>query len=281
MSKLMEKEKIGNLIYKIRGKQVMLDSDLAKLYECTNGTKDINKAVKRNINRFPSDFCFQLTEEETNDLWFQTGTAKTMSRTNPHVFTEQGVAMLSSVLRTSIASEMSIKIIRAFVIMRKYIEFENKDRIILNHEDRILKLEESLNQLSLKTERNSIIYEGKIYDAYSILLDIFNDAKEEIIIIDNYANKELFDILRKVDKRIIIISKNIDELLVKKYNKQYSNIRFINNNEFHDRYIIIDRKQIYNSGMSLKDLGKKYSFIYKINENIFVEDLIKRIENMI
>jgi len=117
MNEIIEKEEllIENMIYEVRGIQVMLDSDLAKLYQCTNGTKDINKAVKRNINRFPTDFYFQLTDEEKKELWFQSGTANNMSRTNPFVFTEQGVAMLSSVLHTEIAEEVSIRIMRSFV----------------------------------------------------------------------------------------------------------------------------------------------------------------------
>ena len=240
MNRIIEKENIENMIYEIRGKQVMLDSDLARLYECKNGTKDINKAVKRNINRFPEDFYFQLTDDETKKLWFHIGTTKIMSRSNPHVFTEQGVAMLASILKTEIAAQISIRIIRAFVYMRKYISYESKDNIIINHENRILKLEESFNKLSKK--QNSIIYEGAIYDAYSLLLDILNESKAEIIIIDNYANKDLLDTLKNINKRIIIISKNIDENLIKKYNNQYSNIKFINNNSFHDRYIILDRK---------------------------------------
>ncbi len=133
INEILEKEnKIENMIYEIRGVEVMLDSDLAKLYECKNGTKDINKAVKRNINRFPEDFYFQLSEKELNDLRFQNGTLETkgqgqFSKYLPHVFTEQGVAMLSSVLKTVIATDMSIKIIRAFVYMRKYLS-ENNNR---------------------------------------------------------------------------------------------------------------------------------------------------------
>ena len=118
-----EKLDIENKIYEIRGKQVMLDSDLAKLYECTNGTKDINKAVKRNIERFPEEFYFKLTDEEQAHLWFQIGTANNMTRTNCHVFTEQGVAMLASVLHTTKAIKTSIRIINAFVKMRHYINF--------------------------------------------------------------------------------------------------------------------------------------------------------------
>lgn len=130
----------------------------------------------------------------------------------------------------------------------------------------------------MPSKQSSIIYDGKIYDAYSILIDILNSAKEEIIIIDNYANKELLDMLRTINKNIIILSKNLDSVLLKKYNKQYSNILFINNNPLHDRYIILDRKDVYVSGMSLKDIGKKYSYIYKINEELFINELLKRVE---
>lgn len=279
MNDILKEEKIENMIYEVRGKQVMLDSDLARLYECSNGTKDINKAVKRNLNKFPDDFYFQLTDEETQKLWFQIGTANNMSRINPHVFTEEGVAMLSSVLKTNIACEMSVKIIRVFVYMRRYLSNDNKNNMLINHENRILKLEESLDKLSSK--QSSIIYDGKIYDAYSILVDILNKAREEIIIIDNYANKELLDILRSINKNIIILSKNLDSILIKKYNNQYDNISFISNNPFHDRYIILDKKDVYVSGMSLKDIGKKYNYIYKITEELFINELLKRIDGIL
>ena len=157
--------------------------------------------------------------------------------------------------------------------------WENSNNILISHEERILKLEESFNKFSNK--QKSIIYEGKIYDAYSILLDIFNETKDEIIIIYNYINKELLDILRYVDKKIIIMSKNYNEELIKKYKSQYKNIMLINDNSFHDRYIILDRKEVYTSGMSLKDIGKKYSYINKINESIFIVELLKRVSNVL
>ena len=285
MNEVIAKEiKIENMIYEIRGVQVMLDSDLAKLYECTNGTKDINKAVKRNINRFPNDFYFQLSEKEYNDLRFQNGTLEKngqgqFSKYLPHAFTEQGVAMLSSVLKTNIAAEMSIKIIRAFVYLRKFISENNKSNILVNHEERILKLEQSFDKFESKEK--TIIYEGKIYDVFSVLMDIFNEAKNEIIIIDNYSNKDILDMLRSINKRIIIISKNIDDLLIKKYKSQYQNVEFINTNPFHDRYIILDRSIIYSSGMSLKDVGKSFSYINREQEEIFVQELLKRLNYML
>lgn len=276
---LKENEKIENLIYEIRGKQVMLDSDLAKLYECKNGTKVINQAVKRNITKFPERYCFQLTETEYRNLKFQNGTSSLNNyggvRKMPFVFTEQGVAMLATVLKTPVADAVSMRIIDAFVYMRRYLSGVTGSNMLVNHEERILKLEEQFNKFSSK--RNTIIYEGKIYDAYSVMLDIFNEAKGEIIIVDNYVNKELLDILREVDKKIIVISNNMNNELIKKYESQYDNTQFVSDNPFHDRYIILDRKEVYASGMSLKDVGKKYSYINKIEESIFINELIKRI----
>ena len=277
MNEIIEKENIviENMIYEIRGVQVMLDSDLAKLYQCVNGTKDINKAVKRNLNRFPSDFYFQLTDEEKKELRFQSGTTNNMSRTNPFVFTEQGVAMLASVLHTEIAEEVSIRIMRSFVKMRKYfVTTTVPNEIIINHENRILRLEKTFDEFNKKKEINKIFFEGELYDAYSLLLDILIKTKNEIIIIDNYAGKELLDILKKIDKRIIIVSKNIDETLKKKYESQYNNITFINNNSFHDRFIILDRKKLYSCGASFKDLGKKCFALNEFNDKEYLNRLL-------
>ena len=278
MNELIAKEKIENMIYKIRGVEVMLDSDLARLYECKNETKEINQAVKNNMDKFPERYSFKLTK----DLWskYLIANVSSKSRSNPRVFTEQGVYMLATILKGKKASQMTLQIMDAFVLMKKYISEELKNnKMLINHEERILKLEELFDKFSSKEK--TIIYEGKIYDSYSILIDIFNEANNEINIIDNYSNKELFDILRNIDKKIIIISKNIDELLVKKYKTQYENIEFINKNPFHDRYIILDRNIVYSSGMSLKDLGKSYSYINRELEEIFVQELLKRINAML
>lgn len=279
MDEITETEKIENMIYEIRGKQVMLDSDLARLYGCKNGTKEVNQAVKNNIEKFPERYCFQLNDFEKKILRSKILTAESnsKSRTNPRVFTEQGIYMLATVLKSKNATNMTLFIMDAFVFMKKYILNDSlNSKMLTNHEERILKLEESFNKLSAK--QNSIIYEGCIYDLYSLLLDILNEAYEEIIIVDNYANKELFDILKNINKKIYVISKNLDNILINKYSKQYSNVTFINNDLFHDRYIILDRKTVYVSGMSLKDLGKKYSYMYKMNEKIFINDLVSRIE---
>ena len=283
MNDILKEEKIENMIYEVRGKQVMLDSDLAILYECKNGTKTINQAVKRHINKFPERYMFQLNKDEYLSLRSQFGTSSPNNyggvRKLPYVFTEQGVAMLATIIRTEVADIISMQIIDAFVYMRKYLSNDNKNNMLINHEARILKLEESLDKLSSK--QTSIIYDGKIYDAYSILVDILNKAREGIIIIDNYANKELLDILRNINKNITILSKNLDSSLIKKYNNQYDNISFVDNNPFHDRYIILDKKDVYVSGMSLKDIGKKYSYIYKITEELFINELLKRIDGIL
>lgn len=279
MNELVNQEKIENMIYEIRGKQVMLDSDLARLYGCKNGTKEVNQAVKNNIEKFPERYCFQLNDFEKKILRskFLTAKSNSKSRTNPRVFTEQGIYMLATVLKSKNATNMTLFIMDAFVYMKKYILNDSlNSKMLTNHEERILRLEESFDKLSAK--QNSIIYEGCIYDSYSLLLDILNEAHEEIIIVDNYANKELFDILKNINKKIYVISKNLDSILINKYSKQYSNVIFINNDLFHDRYIILDRKTVYVSGMSLKDLGKKYSYMYKMNEKIFINDLVSRIE---
>ena len=279
MNEIVETEKIENMIYEIMGKQVMLDSDLARLYGCKNGTKEVNQAVKNNIEKFPERYCFQLNDFEKKILRskFLTAKSNSKSRTNPRVFTEQGIYMLATVLKSKNATNMTLFIMDAFVYMKKYILNDSlNSKMLTNHEERILKLEESFDKLSAK--QNSIIYEGCIYDSYSLLLDILNEAYEEIIIVDNYANKELFDILKNINKKIYVISKNLDNILINKYSKQYSNVTFINNDLFHDRYIILYRKTVYVSGMSLKDLGKKYSYMYKMNEKIFIIDLVSRIE---
>ena len=279
MQEIVEEIKIENMIYEIRGKQVMLDSDLAKLYGCINGTKDINRAVKRNIDRFPNNFYFQLTLEECNNLWFQNGTANRKTRTLPHVFTEQGVAMLSSILRTTVAVKTSIKIMNAFVEMRKYftksIEQKYINELVLKDSKRIDILEKTLNQFEEKN--NHIFYEGQIYDAYSLLIDILNKAEKEIIIIDNYVDKTILDITCLLDKNITIITNKYNKIDYEKYQKQYENLEIIINNKFHDRFIILDKKILYHSGASFKDLGNKCFAINRIEDENILKELL---ENM-
>ena len=278
--------KIEDMIYEIRGKQVMLDSDLAKLYKCVNGTKTINLAVKRHINRFPERFMFQLTDDEYNDLRFQTETSNLENdygdrRYNPYVFTEQGVAMLATVLKTKVAEEVSIKIMNAFVLMRKYISnnlIEQKyiNNLVLEDHDKIKALEQSFSKMDEKN--NHLFFDGQIYDAYSLLIDIFNKSKEEIIIIDNYIDKHILDILSKTEKKVKIITNKYNNYDYEKYREQYNNVELIINNTFHDRFIIIDKRILYHSGASFKDLGNKCFEISKIEDDDIVERLLDRLE---
>ena len=287
MNEMAEIKDIESKIYNIRGVEVMLDSDLAKQYQCANGTKSINLAVKRNIERFPSDFYFQLNEEEFNKICgFNLKLQNNKIRSLPYVFTEQGVAMLATVIRTDVAAKVSIDIMRAFVRMRNYIKYNDQllpckylllEEKVDNNTKRIDELFDKFNPKVIT--KNSIFFQNDIYDAYSVLMEIFKLSEGEIIIIDNYAGKELFDILRIIHKKIIIISSHIDETLKKKYLKQYNNVLFIKNDSYHDRFIIIDRKMVFHSGASFKDLGKKCFAINEIENKIendkLINDVIK------
>ena len=287
MNEIAEIIEIERKIYNIRGVEVMLDSDLAKQYQCANGTKSINLAVKRNIERFPSDFYFQLNEEEFNKICgFNLKLQNNKIRSLPYVFTEQGVAMLATVIKTDVAAKVSIDIMRAFVRMRHYIKYNEQllPRKYLLLEEKVDNNTKRINELFDKFNpkiitKNSIFFKGDIYDVYSVLLEIFDLAKEEIIIIDNYIGKKILDELRTINKKIIVISSNINETLKGKYLKQYNNITFINKESYHVRFIIIDRKIIFHSGASFKDLGKKCFAINEIENKIendkLINDIIK------
>ena len=284
MNEIVIKENIiQNMIYEIRGVQVMLDSDLAKLYKCANGTKSINLAVKRHINRFPERYMFQLTEEEYNVLRFQFETANNMSRTLPYVFTEEGVAMLSAILHTPVATKVSINIMDAFVSMRHLIsnnlsEQNNINNMVIKHDNDIKILQDTFNKFIKPEEKNKIFYDGQVYDAYSLLLDILDKSKKEIIIIDNYADKKLLDLLSKTNKKVKVYSKNMTEELIKKYSKQYSNAEIISSDIFHDRFVIIDKSILYNVGASFKDLGNKCFSINKIEDETIIDSIIDRLK---
>ena len=281
MYELKEELNIENMIYEIRGKQVMLDSDLARLHECTNGTKTINQAVKRHINKFPERYMFQLNELEFKNICGPNmGPQVNKIRTMPYAFTEQGVAMLATILKTPVADIVSMKIIDAFVYMKRYLSFENKNSIILNHEERILKLEESFDKLNEKEKINAIFYEGQIYDAYSLLIDIFKEAVKEIIIVDNYADKSILDMITNINVKVIIVTKKFNllkDIDIKKYNKQYHNLKVIYSDKFHDRFIILDKKVLYHSGASYKDLGNKCFAITKMEDKEYLKTIIKNI----
>ena len=290
MNEMLVKEniKIENMIYEIRGKQVMLDSDLAKLYETE--TRRINESVKRNIERFPERFCFRITEEEYNSLKSQIATSKGGSRKGHTVFTEQGVAMLATVLKTKVATEVSIKIMDAFVTIRKYISsnlLEQKyiNNMVLEDHDKIKLLEDYLQKLEKKKKVNEIYFNGQIYDAYSKIHEIFNSAKKELVIVDSYADNTILDIIKRLSIKVIIITK-YNNLLTeqdikkynKQYNKQYNNLTVYYNNAFHDRYFILDNEKVYHCGASINRIGYKTFSINLISDNDIKENLINKIK---
>jgi len=291
MNEIIEKEQLNieNMIYEIRGKQVMLDSDLAKLYQCKNGTKTLNQAVKRHINRFPSRFMFQLTKEEYNNLLrSQTGTLELepgqYSKYLPYVFTEQGVAMLATVIKTPIAEEISIAIMDAFVLMRKYISKNDYDNRISNLESKYIEHDTKINQIfnaiESKKKVNEIYFNGQIYDAYSKIVSIIKEATKEITIIDNYADITILDMISKINIKVTLItskSNYLTKLDIEKYNNQYDNLKIIYNNTFHDRYIILDNNIIYHMGSSINHAGNKTFSINILEDTIVKEALINKI----
>lgn len=285
MNEIIEKDNIAieDMIYEIRGVQVMLDSDIARLYQVE--TKRVNEAVKNNHNKFPERFSFRITEKEYNSLKSKNSTSKGGSRKGHTAFTEQGVYMLATILKSKVATEVSISIMDTFVKMRHQINY-NKDFLpykFLLLEEKVDKNTKKINELFDKfnpkiISKNYIFFEGELYDAYSLLIDILNKAKKEIVIIDNYAGKELLDILKNIDKKIIIVSKNIDLVLKEKYESQYKNITFIKNDSFHDRFIMIDKNKLYSCGASFKDIGKKCFAINEFYDKEYLNKLLEVID---
>ena len=281
--------KIEDLIYKIRGKQVMLSSDVAKLYQVE--TKVLNQTIKRNINRFPESFCFQLTNEEWKNLRSQFATSSVTDiqmhggiRYLPYVLTEHGIMMLSGLLKSDIAIKVNIQIINAFVEMRKYLSNNNIENRLSNIETKIIEYDNNFKVLFDKfdSKTNSNIYfEGQTYDSYSLLRDILNSSKNNIIIIDNYIDKAVLDILKETNKKIIIITNKYNNRDYEKYKSQYDNVTLKISNSFHDRYIIIDNQTLYHSGASFKDLGKKCFNINKIEESKIINSLLEEISELI
>jgi len=286
MNKLiLTEDEIQNKIYLIRGKQVMLDRDLAKLYQVE--TKVLNQAVKRNTERFPNDFMFQLSKEEFENLKSQIVTSSLNHggiRKLPYAFTEQGVSMLASVLKSKIAINVSIQIIRIFVSFRK---FANKNVLLFekinNLETKITEHENKID-LILNTKlpiTEGIYFDGQIFDAYVFVTDLIKTTKKEIILIDNYIDESVLLMLTKRNKnvRAIIYTTKISKQLqldIKKHNTQYPAIAIKQFKKSHDRFLIIDNKTIYHIGASLKDLGKKWFAFSKIN--IDVNYLLAKLE---
>lgn len=291
MNEIIEKEKIENLIHEIRGKQVMLDSDLARLFGYE--TKNLNRQVQRNIERFPENYCFQLTQKEYRDLRCQIVTSSLNNnyggrRYMPYAFTEHGITMLSGILKSEVAIKMSLKIVDTFIKMQKYIStnlIEQKyiNDLVLEDHNKIKLLQESFNKLSEKTKDTEIYFSGQMYDAYSEILKIFKSAKKELVIIDAYADNVVLDIIKRLDVKVTIITKP-NNLLTKQdveiYNKQYHNLKVIYDNTYHDRYFIIDNKEIYHCGTSINRIGSKTFSITLMNDKDSYIKLLDRVNKI-
>lgn len=300
---------VNDLIYTVRGVQVMLDSDLADLFEVE--TKVFNQAVKRNSNRFPDNFRFQLTKDEFTILRSQIVTLEieggnknlrsqdvTSSehggrRYLPYAFTEQGVAMLTGIIRSDIAIEMSIRLMNAFVEMRKFI---STNALLLSRIDTIEtrqlvdkkasdeKFEKIFNALEERREipEEKIFFDGQIYDAYSFIIGLIKTAKTEIVLIDNYLDISVLDMLSKKQKNVkvrLITNKNTGILQtdIKKFNQQYPMLSIDFSDTIHDRFLLIDQARLYHIGASLKDSGKKMFAFSMMNDKELITSLIKRL----
>ena len=275
------------MIYEVRGKQVMLDSDVAMLFGYE--TFNLNKSVKRNVEKFGEDFMFLLTDNEYRNLIFHFGISKCGHggrRNLPYAFTERGILMLATILKSKIAIEMSIKIINAFTLMKKYIsnsliEQRYFNNLTIKNSEDIKLLTESFDKLSIKELKSEIYFEGQIYDAYSKIIDIMSKANMSIIVIDNYADKSVLDMISRMKVRVLLITRKnslLKEQDIEKYNKQYSNLKVIYNNTFHDRYIILDKNIVYHLGSSLNHIGNKTFSINKIEEQDVIELLLSKIK---
>ncbi len=281
-----EIQNIKNLIYNIRGKQVMLDSDVAMLYHYD--TKRINETVKRNIERFPEEFCFQLSNKEYDVLKSQIATSKIRGGKQkiPYVFTEKGILMLSGILKNKIAIEVSIKIVEAFVEMRKFISsngqvFErltNVEYKLLEQDKKFDIIFDELQKDKQEEFKQKIFFDGQIYDAYSLIVDIIKTAQNKILIIDNYIDDSILKMLVKKNKDVEVViltsqNSNIRKIDIQKFNTQYPTLKLAYTDKFHDRFMIIDNKELYHIGVSLKDLGKKCFAISKIQDEEYIEKI--------
>jgi len=312
MSKQSEKyslQEIENKIFTIRGIHVMIDSDIAEMYDVE--TKVLNQAVKRNIARFPDSFRFQLTEEETINLRSQIVTLEREDHSLrsqsvtlesqrgkhrkylPYVFTEQGVSMLSAVLRSDTAIQVSIRIMNAFVEMRKFITansnvFQRLDIIEKNHlefksetDQKFDKIFHAIEEKRLKPKQG-IFFNGQMFDAYTFTSDLIRSAKKSIILIDNYVDDAVLTLLSKRDENVStnIYTKNISKQLkldLKKHNSQYPKVMVHEFKNAHDRFLILDETQLYHFGASLKDLGKKWFAFSRMDS--MTDDVLQKLKN--
>jgi len=268
-------EIIENKIYIIRNISIMLDNDLAQLYGVE--TKRINEAVKNNIEKFPDDFMFELNDDEYENLKSKISTSSWGGRrTKPKVFTEQGVYMLATILKSKTATDVTISIMRTFTKMRDFLNsnasifqrFERIEQRVNLQDDKIEKVFRALEDKTIKPSQG-IFYNGEIFDAYKFISDLIKNSKEEIILLDNYIDETVLTLFGKnQDIKVTIYTKTITKQLkldLEKYNSQYNNIEIKKFNNSHDRFMVIDKKEVYHIGASLKDLGKKWFAFSKMD----------------
>lgn len=288
-------QNIINLIFSIRGKQVMLDEHLADLYGIE--TKYLNRAVKRNPDRFPKSFMFQLTKKEYENLRFQNGTLEESKalrfqigtskqrggrRYMPYVFTEQGVSMLSAVLNTETAIKMSVIIMDAFVQMRQFLmenasllkRIQNIETKQLDTESKVQILLNAMEKQSLKPKQG-IFFNGQVFDAWVFISDLVKSAKNSLVLIDNYVDESVLSLFAKKKKNVTvsIYTKNISRALqedANKFNTQFGGMKLNTFDASHDRFLLIDKTEVYHIGASLKDLGKKWFAFSKMEKDSLV-----------
>ncbi len=291
-------EKIENLIHYVRGQQVMIDSDLARLYNVE--TKRLNESVRRNAKRFPESFCFQLTKDEYADLRSQTATSNTEKASSkggrrylPYVFTEQGIAMLSVVLRSDEAIRVSVNIMNAFVKMRRFLAenalmFDKLNNLELKQLEYQKESKEKFDQIFAYISEHEevgqrIFFEGQIYDAFSLLVSLMRKAEKSIVLIDNYVDVGTLNILAKkkdgVDVTIYTVRRTrLASQDIANFNSQYPTLTVNYTGVFHDRFLIIDEETAYHIGASIKDAGKKCFGISQIEDVGIISDILQRLE---
>ncbi|MBR0129243.1 MAG: ORF6N domain-containing protein [Neisseriaceae bacterium] len=279
---------IENKILLIRNEQVMIDRDLAELYGIE--TKRLNEAVKRNIERFPADFMFSLNEMEKNELVTNCDRLKGLkfSTVTPNAFTEQGVAMLSSVLKSKTAVEINIQIMRAFIAMRRFLrsnaeifaELKHLRQQQINSDKRIDELFSKMEKYAID-DMQGIFFQGQIFDAYAKFEQFIQSAQQEIILIDNYVDLSVLQRLAKKQKKVNVViytdkKTKLTQQDIQKFNAQYPNLTLKYTNKMHDRFMIIDGKTLYHIGASLKDLGKK-CFAFEILDATIIHAILANI----
>lgn len=291
-------ERIENLIHYVRGQQVMIDSDLAMLYNVE--TKRLNESVKRNAKRFPESFCFQLTEDEYADLRSQIATSNTENTASkggrrylPYAFTEQGIAMLSAVLRSDEAIQVSVNIMNTFVKMRRFLSenalmFDKLNSLELKQLEYQEEANEKFDQIFAYISEHEevgqkIFFEGQIYDAFSLLVSLVEKAEKSIVLIDNYVDVGTLNILAKkkdgVDVTIYTVRRTrLASQDIANFNSQYPTLTVNYTRVFHDRFLIIDKETAYHIGASIKDAGKKCFGISRIEDAGIVLDILQRLE---